>query len=149
MPNTLTVRVQGADTASLKFKYLIKAAQKGLALSVPEAALLFQEEAKSIVPVDTGRLRDGIHTEQVTDELDRQVLMVTPVVEASNKEGFDPPYARRIEYGFVGADSLGRIYNQAAQPYMRPAFDSKSAEATAVIKNGIIDALDEAASLRR
>ena len=32
-------------------------------------------------------------------------------------------YARRIEFGFVGPDSLGRNYNQAAQPYLRPALD--------------------------
>jgi len=31
------------------------------------------------------------------------------------------PAARRLEYGFVGTDSLGRNYNQAPRPHMRPA----------------------------
>lgn len=30
------------------------------------------------------------------------------------------PYARRLELGFVGTDSLGRRYNQAPRPYLRP-----------------------------
>jgi hypothetical protein len=37
--------------------------------------------------------------------------------------GTNVEYARRIEYGFQGADSLGRNYSQAAQPYLRPAVD--------------------------
>ncbi len=149
MSNTLIVRVQGIDTATLKFKYLIKAAQTELPLAVSEAAGIFEAEAKALCPVLTGRLRDGIHAEVVTDEPDRQVLAVTPVVPADNKYGFDPPYARRIEFGFVGVDSLGRHYNQAPRPYMRPAYDSRKADAVAAIKDGLIDAMDAAASLRR
>ncbi|RFC66451.1 HK97 gp10 family phage protein [Fulvimarina endophytica] len=30
-------------------------------------------------------------------------------------------YARRIEYGFVGVDSLGRYYDQQPRPYLRMA----------------------------
>ena len=32
-------------------------------------------------------------------------------------------YARRIELGFEGPDSLGRVYHQAPKPYVRPAYD--------------------------
>jgi len=31
------------------------------------------------------------------------------------------PQARRLEYGFVGTDSLGRHYSQAPLPHWRPA----------------------------
>lgn len=31
------------------------------------------------------------------------------------------PYARRLEFGFVGVDSRGRRYNQAPRPFLRPA----------------------------
>lgn len=41
------------------------------------------------------------------------------------KIGTDLEYAARIEFGFTGPDSLGRVYNQPAQPYLRPAFDTK------------------------
>jgi hypothetical protein len=30
-------------------------------------------------------------------------------------------YARRLELGFVGTDSLGRTYDQAPRPFLRPA----------------------------
>ena len=30
-------------------------------------------------------------------------------------------YAMRLEYGFVGEDSLGRSYDQAPRPFLRPA----------------------------
>ncbi len=33
------------------------------------------------------------------------------------------PQGRRLEFGFVGADSLGRHYNQAPLPHFGPAFD--------------------------
>lgn len=34
--------------------------------------------------------------------------------------GSDSPYARRLEFGFVGTDSIGRNYNQAPRPHFRP-----------------------------
>jgi hypothetical protein len=34
---------------------------------------------------------------------------------------FTAPYARRIEYGFSGTDSLGRTYNQAGRFFVRQA----------------------------
>lgn len=140
----LTVQLSGMDALSLKVKYLTKAAQTGLKLGVDEAAGLFEEEAKNLVPVLTGNLRDHIHTEVVTNEAEKQVRAVTPVVEAANPYGFDPPYARRIEFGFNGPDSLGRVYHQAAQPFMRPAYDMKRGEAEAAIKDSVIGSLDDA-----
>lgn len=35
--------------------------------------------------------------------------------------GTNKPQARRLEYGFVGADSLGRVYNQPPYPHFGPA----------------------------
>jgi hypothetical protein len=32
-------------------------------------------------------------------------------------------YSRRIDLGFKGTDSLGRIYNQEAKPYFTPAWE--------------------------
>lgn len=49
------------------------------------------------------------------------------------KVGTDLEYAARIEFGFTGPDSLGRVYNQAPHPYLRPAFDENRAKATAEI----------------
>lgn len=35
--------------------------------------------------------------------------------------GSSAPQAARLEYGFVGADSLGRVYNQPPFPYLQPS----------------------------
>lgn len=140
----LMAQLQGLDSVSLGVKYLIDGARLGLKFGTSEAAGLFVGEAKELVPVDTGRLRDAIHQEQVTDEPERQIHEVKPFVDATNEYGIDPPYARRIEYGFIGQDRLGRNYHQPAQPYMRPAYDNKKSEAEETIKSSIYDQLDVA-----
>lgn len=37
--------------------------------------------------------------------------------------GTNAPQARRLEFGFVGADRLGRVYAQPPFPHAGPAFD--------------------------
>jgi HK97 gp10 family phage protein len=133
----------------LRIKYLMEGARAGLKFGVSEAGLLFETAAKANVPVLTGNLRDHIHTEQVIDEPLRQEVIVTPVVEASNAQGFDPAYARRIELGFVGTDSLGRNYHQAPQPYMRPAFEEQKEAAQETIVRNVKDEVVNASVTRR
>lgn len=44
----------------------------------------------------------------------------------SVKVGTTVVYAPRVEFGFIGKDSLGREFNQPAKPFLRPALiDSK------------------------
>jgi hypothetical protein len=38
--------------------------------------------------------------------------------------GTDKPQAHRLEAGFHGTDSLGRHYDEAAEPYLAPALES-------------------------
>jgi hypothetical protein len=40
--------------------------------------------------------------------------------------GTDRPQGRRLEFGFVGADSLGRMYNQPPFPHAGPAVEELS-----------------------
>jgi hypothetical protein len=107
-----------------KVKYIQNALKDGLENIVSVGALPIEQEAKAIVVVDTGALRDSIHTE----------IEVESPTKALGKIGSGLPYATRIEFGFVGTDSLGRHYNQAAQPYLRPAMDSKGPEALQAMK---------------
>jgi len=37
--------------------------------------------------------------------------------------GTNKPQARRLEFGFVGEDSLGRLYNQPPYPHVGPALE--------------------------
>lgn len=50
---------------------------------------------------------------RITHELDPKKL--------EGRVGTNLEYARRVELGFVGTDKLGRVYNQAPRPYLRPA----------------------------
>lgn len=138
----LVVSLKGVDQISLRTKALFRAAQQGMKFGVSEAGQILEDEAKTLVPVKTGHLRDSIHQELIESTDVRQVIAVTPAYEEPNPYGFEPAYARRIEYGFVGTDSLGRHYNQAPQPYMRPAFDTKQDEARQAIKDSIYQELD-------
>jgi len=57
-------------------------------------------------------------------------------VDDSNAKGKKPSvrvgtslvYAARLEFGFVGADSKGRVINQAARPYMRDSLNNNVKE---------------------
>lgn len=58
----------------------------------------------------------------ITGNLARS-LTVQPAGTNAVRIGTNVVYGPRIEYGFAGADSLGRIYNQAPRPYLRPALE--------------------------
>lgn len=73
------------------------------------AAQPIANTARENAPVLTGNLRRSITVE---------ILGPGDVRVGSNEA-----YARRIEFGFLGADRLGREYHQAARPYLRPAFE--------------------------
>lgn len=76
--------------------------------AVTKTAFDIEADAKELVVVDEGNLKGSIMA-------DPQGLTAEVSANAD--------YAARIEFGFVGPDSLGRVYNQAAQPYLRPAVD--------------------------
>lgn len=88
-----------------------------------EGAAAIKAGAQQRVPVDTGALRDSI--EVVALEQDSGAVLIGI--------GSPLPYARRIEFGFNGQDSLGRTYHQPAQPYLRPALDEDGAAAVASV----------------
>jgi hypothetical protein len=138
--SALTVSLSNAGLLA-KIAAAKLAAEGALKTGVAQAAAIFEAQAKENAPVLTGRLRDGIHTESVTDTPQVQTQLVTPTVDADNKYGFDPPYARRIEKGFVGTDSLGRHYHQAPQPYMAPAYENKLSEASDAITGAVAAAI--------
>lgn len=78
-----------------------------------KAALAFQAEGMANSPVKGGTLRRSWQT--VTSQgLGVFSAMTGPTVI----------YARRIELGFKGPDSLGRVYNQQPDPYVKPAYET-------------------------
>jgi hypothetical protein len=137
---TATVAI---GTLTEKLARVLAAAEPALAQGARAGAGMLVDEARMLVPVDTGNLQQHIHANELEDTPTRQILQVVPFDEAANEYGFDPAYARRIEYGFIGTDKLGRQYHQAAQPYMRPARDVVGPQAVAAIKEPILAAVRE------
>lgn len=52
----------------------------------------------------------------------RRVLLGMGV--AGQTVGTNKPQGRRLEFGFYGADSLGRVYHQKPYPHLGPAVDT-------------------------
>lgn len=99
-------------------------------------ALVIEAEAKTLAPVKTGNLRRSIHTETVGRSSSQVQVAV----------GTDAVYAAQVEYGGIivpkrkrmlawqdqgGVWHFARRVSQKPHPYMRPAFDAKSAAARA------------------
>lgn len=62
------------------------------------------------------------------------------VIEGDNvrgRAGTNLEYARRVELGFIGKDSLGRQINQRARPYLRRAFAEKLEEVVEKISDSL------------
>ena len=79
-----------------------------------KVALAFQAEGMANSPVKSGTLRRSWQTVPVSEGLTVFSAAVGPTTV----------YARRIELGFKGPDSLGRVYNQVGKPYVKPAYES-------------------------
>lgn len=86
------------------------------------------------VPADTGNLARSLRasTTQVLqgkkDEkyTGQDVGIVTATLTASTPVwiGYQAVYARRMNYGFVGADAKGRVYNQSGHHFVEKALAS-------------------------
>jgi hypothetical protein len=80
-----------------------------------------------MTPIDTGNLRDSILTTTVAmPQVDTEEKEYTPVAFSIGPEDLGRPvymgvqaaYGPRIEFGFVGTDSLGRTYNQTGHYFV-------------------------------
>lgn len=130
------VYVIGAGDLAAKFRSLADDI-KGPALEAATraAALPVLNQVRITVP-------EGGRTPYKTGTYRRSFAMET--VERSSERcrveiGTDAPQARRLEYGFVGPDKLGRVYNQAARPHIRPALDENRGAAVDEFRAAIGD----------
>jgi len=87
----------------------------------------YKNDVQAGAPYLTGTLRRSIH---VSDP-DRGTEVVAYV-------GTDLEYARRLEYGFIGSDALGRVFNQTARPYFRPPLEQNKDRYIQIIKGALM-----------
>jgi hypothetical protein len=104
----LDVRVLGEKIMANALRQTALTTDEKVARKVAYWAHVLEARIKSRAPVRTGDYRRSWTTE----------LRGKTAVVGTNK-----PQGRRLEFGFVGADSLGRHYNQAPQPHVRPSID--------------------------
>ncbi|MFG3244206.1 hypothetical protein [Streptomyces sp. NPDC048157] len=55
--------------------------------------------------------------------------------------GTSAPQGRRLEFGFVGPDSLGRVYNQPPFPHVGPAIDYIGATLMTEMRFAVVEVL--------
>lgn len=55
--------------------------------------------------------------------------------------GTNKPQARRLEFGFVGPDRLGRVYHQQPRPHVAPAIEATTKAWGNTWQGVVIDAL--------
>lgn len=77
---------------------------------------------------DTGLLRRSI---TAITEIDGKDV----IVRYGTLKGI-VPYARRLELGFTGRDSRGRLYRQEPRPYLRPAYTKNKRKIKQIIRKG-------------
>jgi HK97 gp10 family phage protein len=106
----------------------LEAATRAAALPVLNQVRITEPEGGR-TPYKTGTYRRSFHMETVEKSSERCRVEV----------GTDAPQAKRLEFGFVGADKLGRVYNQAARPHIRPALDENRGAAVDEFRAAIGD----------
>ncbi len=130
------VHVIGAGDLAAKFRSLaedikgpaLEAATRAAALPVLNQVRITVPEGGR-TPYKTGTYRRGFHMETVEKTSERCTVIV----------GNDQPQGPRLEFGFVGADKLGRIYNQAPRPHLRPALDENRGAAVEEFRGAVAD----------
>lgn len=163
MADSMTIKVVGGARLKRQLERLSDAlAGEILENAVVAGALLVANRAKELAAYRTGTLRRSIHVGGHADATPDFALgpaddgvefhdiggATRGGTDAEVLVGTDVPYGPRIEYGFAGADALGRHYNQPAQPYLRPAYDETRDAVVHEIGEAVKDQLRHAAAIR-
>ena len=115
------IRARGAAAAVEQLDAIADAITGSMAAAMAQEAGMLAEEAKRRCPVETGMLRDSIHThEQVQG------------ARAAFAVGSDLPYAAGVELGTLG---------HSPQPYLAPALRAREAGLTGHMERIVHDAV--------
>lgn len=138
------IKVTGLDDLVRKLESLgAEMAGPILENAVKSGGMLVRNDAQRRGPYDnppsgnklTHTLGRSIHVEVETTAPGRAEATV----------GTDVVYAARVEFGFEGADSLGRVYHQAPKPYLRPALDENEDAIQREIGEALKDLIEKVA----
>jgi len=96
---------------------------------IVESAIKANASGRPGPRVQTGDYRRSWNTRNVSADGDGVAVSV----------GTNRPQARRLEFAFSGADSLGRVYSQPAFPHVEPAIESSRGKVLELIAKEIMD----------
>jgi hypothetical protein len=82
--------------------------------------------------VQTGRLRASITYRVIAED----------VHKLWGEIGSNVVYAKRLEFGFIGVDSLGRRYNQPPYPWLFPALESNREKIVKLLGQGVQEGMN-------
>ncbi len=114
-------------------KLVMQLGEKMAAGAVFAAGTLLQTEIKERLNIKSSRPPNRPSVAPAGPYRNIGTLGQSIQVDARNNKGPKPfvrvgtslVYAARLEFGFVGSDSKGRVINQAARPYMRDSLNNK------------------------
>lgn len=95
----------------------VEAAAKAHAITVKWTAALQRQVQLNA----SGRPGPNAPTGNYRRSINRRTVKLTR--SSYGEVGTNMPQGQRLEFGFVGEDSLGRSYNQPAYPHFGPALD--------------------------
>ena len=153
----MSVEVIGADRLKKKLSNLAKIkVEKALS----KACLLVEGQAKLLCPVDTGALRESIHTKVENDGKEMRGTVYTqteyaPFVEFGTGAKGQGTYPYKIDglnlqyrqdgWAFVDPETGDTIWThgQKAQPFMYPALEMNKSRVETILQESIEDLIKE------
>lgn len=128
----VVLNIEGAKELEKKLlSFEPKLGKKIIRQALRSGAKLILAEAKANVPVDTGALRDSLKVRAMRKRKHRYGVMVQTSEGWFKGEQF---YGAFVEFG---TDKM------AAQPFVRPAFDSEKEAAEKTIVDGIRQGIEQ------
>lgn len=138
----MEVQVKGMDKLLKKLDKLGGSIPQSVQKALMRGGAVFEAGAKAHCPVDTGNLRDSIHTET---ESENQVTVETsvkyaPDVEFGTGSKGDPSVPHTTKKYWRYQDAQGNwhtSHGQTPQPFMRTAFAEGKDKAVKAVKESI------------
>ena len=123
--------VEGLSEFDAALAAMVVRVQVAAVQAAADAAHLVEAATKQRAPVRTGTLRRSVLS---------RVLAAGDGVTAYSV-GPTTVYGRRIELGFHGPDSLGRVYHQGPHAYLKPGLYESLSGISRVIQTRMLAAI--------
>ena len=126
----MEIEIAGFRELEDKLSNLDEKLKRALAEALKEIAEKIRDDAKDLVPVDTGSLRKSIRVEK---EGELQVSVIAGGGGVINpRTGREVDYAGYVEFG---------TSRMSPQPYMQPALEKNRDEILKIVKRKILEVL--------